>query len=143
MKLLYCPACTDVVRIVYKTWRNCACGKIGAQYNSCRLTATIYGKDARVFGIANPFFNKDFQTWSPQKKGAVHRKFGYKKTEIWWGGDKGDWQLLKTKRRQRLSDKAVDKQVREICEADNATPERIEEILQYLKDLRKKAKKGK
>lgn len=132
-----------MVQIVPEEFRFCRCRAVGGQYNRCRLTATIYGENVRVFGIANPFFHKDFQSWSPRKLRAVRKKSGYRKREIWWGGNKGDWQLLKTNRRQRLSDKAVDKQVKEICEANEASSERIEEILQYLKDLRKKFKEVK
>lgn len=116
MKLLFCPHCYDVVAPRMKRWRRCACGRCGIQYNADSLTATVGGEGARIFGVANPFFDPDFEKWTPQKKGSVHRRWGYGPNEIWWGGHVGDWQLhvIQSPAGPRLSHRTVLSRIRKM-----------------------------
>jgi len=96
MKLLFCPLCRDVRGLHYAEWRKCLCGESGGQYNEDNVTATIGGA-ARVFGIANPFFNELFpilETWQVE---IVRKKWGYddRRGECWWGEFGGDQQIMR------------------------------------------------
>ena len=95
MKLLFCDDCHDIVRLYPEMWRRCKCGKIGGQYNIDWVTATVGGQ-ARVFGIANPFFGHKWVELESQAKEELRTKY-YPEgqgQDIWWGNYEGDVQLF-------------------------------------------------
>ncbi len=96
MKLLQCPLCGDVLGLLGREWRVCVCGASGGQYNADHVTATVGGA-ARVFGIANPFFNELFPLLDAAHVRKVHERFGYadRAGEIWWGEFAGDLQIFR------------------------------------------------
>lgn len=55
MKLIFCPYCTDVVRLVKNKVKKCECGKCYGQYKEDGLTAVISEK-AIPIGFANNSF---------------------------------------------------------------------------------------
>jgi hypothetical protein len=94
MKLIYCPVCDDVFRVVSHEWRVCMCGRSGGQYNPDNLTSTVGGK-AKVFGIPNPFFS---ETYMAPPEDIIRLRHKYNDTwitDIWWGEYKGDWQIIR------------------------------------------------
>ncbi len=102
MKLIYCDNCHDVVRLIPDKWRLCECKQSGGQYNLDFATATIGGK-ARVFGIANPFFDKIYQDLTEFGKVKYRKDKGYGDgkvtqfgtTDCWWGEFDGDLQIFR------------------------------------------------
>ena len=56
MKLIYCPFCTDVVRL-NKKLRKCECGKCSGKYEDDGLNATI-SEDAVPIGFSNKGFKE-------------------------------------------------------------------------------------
>ena len=97
VKLLFCPSCTDVVRLQVERWKKCECGKSGGQYNCDCVTATV-GGEARVFGIGNPFFWPHWAAHTTQKsRMAARRKWQYRiaDSDCWWGEYSGDMQLFR------------------------------------------------
>jgi hypothetical protein len=95
MKLIFCPACTDVFRLVPDVWRKCMCGASGGQYNRDNMTATV-GGNARVFGVGNPFFN-ELYVFLPfdAKREVRHKMYGQTDTDAWWGEYPGDKQIFR------------------------------------------------
>lgn len=51
MKLLFCPHCHDVQKLLVETTRGCQCGKSWGRYTD-NLNA-VYGGDAVMLGFAN------------------------------------------------------------------------------------------
>jgi len=51
MKLVFCPHCQDVVRLIHER-RSCLCGKVTGWYED-DVKAVVYGKDAVVLGVDN------------------------------------------------------------------------------------------
>lgn len=97
MKLLYCPECKDVKRLVADEWRLCKCGKSGSQYNEDHVTATV-GGIAKVFGIGNPFFSDEFNNMTIKEKRKFRKKYyGQPDTDCWWGDYDGEQQLFHIK----------------------------------------------
>src|SRR4051812_28601913 len=105
MKLLFCSACGDVVCLRPEKWRQCKCKKSGGQYNEDNITATV-GGNVKIFGIANTFFNARYpgypgtpleECWTGEVLFSIREQAGYSESEIWWGGYKGDVQLLRIK----------------------------------------------
>ncbi len=96
MKLLHCPLCGDALGLLGREWRVCVCGASGGQYNADHVTATLGGA-ARVFGVANPFFNEIFPLLDAAHVRKVHDHFGYtdQDGEIWWGEFPGDVQIFR------------------------------------------------
>ncbi len=139
MKLVHCPDCMDVFAVRMNAWRTCECGKVGGQYNADAMTATIGGKTARVFGVANPFFDAEFESWSPQKRGSVHRQWGYGPNEIWWGGHAGDWQLIRidSPKGPRRSHPAVLKEITRILRGQKKTQAEIRKVIAQVNEYRK------
>ena len=93
-KLLYCPVCDDVIRLIDNEWRMCQCHRSGGQYTPDSETAVIGGK-GKVFGIPNPFF---YETYMAPPKDIVALRAKYNDlwiTEVWWGEYKGDPQLIR------------------------------------------------
>lgn len=97
MKLLWCPSCYDIVALRLEEWRLCFCRKVGGQYNSDGVTATIGGK-GKVIGIANPFLagslpmdlsDRDVfrQKYYPEGQGQ----------DVWFGDYEGDVQLIRVR----------------------------------------------
>lgn len=95
MKLIWCDHCHSVVQIIEQEWRQCQCGSCGGQYNFDRVTATV-GGFARIFGIANPFFSKEF--WEKNTKEKMEFRYKYwpegDGSDCWWGDYKGERQLF-------------------------------------------------
>lgn len=95
MKLIYCPICGDVARLIPSKWRQCECGLSGGQYNADLMTATI-GGSARVFGVGNPFFNEFWTGLSDEMQQAARKKYGYGgQSDCWWGEYPGDQQIFR------------------------------------------------
>ena len=94
MKILQCPICRDVVGLLGQEWRKCICGASGGQYNRDLITATLGGR-ARVFGVANPFFNEMFPFLNEEGKAAMHKKLNYVPIDCWWGEYAGDAQIFR------------------------------------------------
>ena len=94
MKLIYCPMCADVFRLVGKSWRTCECQQSGGQYNKDLMTATI-GGCARVLGIGNPFFNELYPMLNEEAKAALRQRMYGQPTDAWWGEYPGDVQLFR------------------------------------------------
>lgn len=94
MKLIYCPICGDVVRLIESRWRLCACRVSGGQYNMDMTTATV-GGHARVFGIGNPFFNELFQYLDDEGKARMRKDLYGRETDCWWGEWEGDVQIFR------------------------------------------------
>lgn len=68
MKLIFCPACSDVVRMMdYK--RECECKKSYGFYEKDGLSAVI-GGEAIPFGISNPSFLRALQRRPEEGMGA-------------------------------------------------------------------------
>lgn len=57
MKLIYCPACHDVVRLLTLKPRTCACGRAFGMYDEDDLHAFV-GGSAIPLGFANPSLKK-------------------------------------------------------------------------------------
>jgi hypothetical protein len=94
MKLIYCPVCDDIFRLVTYEWCCCRCGRSGGQYNADNLTAVIGGK-GKVFGIPNPFFFEGYMA-APEDIIRLRHKYNDQWiTDIWWGEYAGDWQLIR------------------------------------------------
>lgn len=100
MKLLFCPNCGDVVRLIPTRWRRCVCRQSGGQYNADGMTATAGGK-AHVLGIGNFFFHPDYPRFDTvaAKKFFVERVYpGFTyTTDGWWGDYPGEAQLFHIK----------------------------------------------
>ena len=96
MKLIYCNKCRDVIRLIQENWRKCYCGKSGGQYNDDLVTATV-GGSCKVFGIANPFFSKEFQKAKNKQYVRWKYGYGYESTDIWYGEYKNDTQVFRIK----------------------------------------------
>ena len=94
MKLLFCPACYDVIRLIPKRWRLCDCKQSGGQYNEDGMTATLGGL-AKVLGIANPFFNELWSVLNEEQKKAYRDSHKYGPGDCWWGEFKGDTQIFR------------------------------------------------
>lgn len=43
MKLLYCPKCGDIIRLIRRSWRECECGEIRGRYTT-ELLAEYQGE---------------------------------------------------------------------------------------------------
>jgi len=53
MKLIYCPVCHDLIRLIWNgNSRSCLCGASGGYYDADGLNATIWG-EAIPFGLDN------------------------------------------------------------------------------------------
>lgn len=91
MKILYCPVCDDVIRLIAVEWRTCQCKRSGGQYTPDSLTVVI-GGIGKVFGIPNPFFDEAYMA-SPE----VIKYGNTWITEVWWGEYKGDCQIIRVK----------------------------------------------
>ena len=84
MKLVYCPVCGDVLRLIELEWRECYCGHSGGQYNKDLMTATVGGR-ARVLGVANFFFEHLFPRLSRTQKRKLRKDLtGQPDTDCWW-----------------------------------------------------------
>ena len=94
MKLLYCPVCADVVRLIAEEWRACDCGESGGQYNTDGMTATLGGL-SRVFGVSNTFFNELWLVLNDEQKAAYREKNHYGPGDCWWGEFQGDTQIFR------------------------------------------------
>lgn len=95
MKLVYCPTCHDVFSITHAKWRICTCKRSGGQYNRDMVTATI-GGNARVFGVANPFFTKEWLELTEEQRIQKRIEYHYQEPhDCWWGDYKGDIQLFR------------------------------------------------
>lgn len=94
MKLLYCPVCADVVRLIVTRWRMCECKLSGGQYNQDGMTATLGGY-ARVFGVANPFFNELWNDLDEMQRMNVRKRNNYGPGDCWWGEFAGDVQIIR------------------------------------------------
>lgn len=94
MKLVYCPKCDDVFRLIGAEWRLCKCGRSGGRYASDNVTGLIGGQ-ARVFGISNVFFMPEFPKMTGKQIKALHKEYGYEeqRCECWWGEFEGDVQI--------------------------------------------------
>ena len=94
MKLIYCPDCRDVVQLK-STWHTCSCKHSGGVYNTDGLTATIGGQ-AKVFGIANPFFRSGWTDLSLEER-QRERPYWCAPAEgdCWWGEYAGDKQVMR------------------------------------------------
>lgn len=55
MKLIFCPECRDIVKLVTDKWRTCDCGKSGGRYLDDDLEAVYEGR-AVPLGIDGPSF---------------------------------------------------------------------------------------
>ena len=55
MKLLYCPDCSDIVRLK-KMPKTCDCGKVGGRYLEDGLIIEYFGIDAIPLFISNSSF---------------------------------------------------------------------------------------
>ena len=91
MKLVFCPDCRDVLRLILEKWRLCKCGRSGGQYHADGLSATVGGA-ALVFGIPNPFFWGRGKAWlllSPDERKWVRQLWKDQETDIWWGPEEG------------------------------------------------------
>lgn len=91
MKLIFCPECRDVTRLILEAWRRCKCGASGGQYNTDSVSATVGGK-ALVFGIPNPFFWGRGQVWlslSADERQWVRNLWPDQESDIWWGPEEG------------------------------------------------------
>lgn len=53
MKLLFCLACHDVVKLQVATWRPCQCGRSNGRYLEDGLHGEVVGDTARVIGVDN------------------------------------------------------------------------------------------
>ncbi len=58
MKLLFCPICTDIVKLDYAE-RSCKCGRSSGFYHKDGWHATVSG-EAVCLGIHNPDFAKAY-----------------------------------------------------------------------------------
>jgi hypothetical protein len=122
MKLVYCTACGDVVRLIEQEWRTCACGSAGGQYNEDRMSATV-GGTARVFGIGNYFF-EEMYTWLTRTQKRRYRKAhtGQPDTDCWWGEWPTDKQVFRIKSakgpRIKMKVKAIDEFKNEVTIKD-------------------------
>jgi hypothetical protein len=94
MKLIFCPACTDVVALSCLTWRRCICGASGGQYHADGVTATIGGL-ARVFGIHNRFLFTRVNWLTGREKADLLVGWGRDGKNIWWGGEDDDDQIFR------------------------------------------------
>lgn len=84
MKLVYCPVCGDVVRLIEYEWRMCDCQNSGGQYNADRMTATVGGQGL-VFGIGNYFFNDMFQWFTRAQRRRYRTEYtGQPDSDCWW-----------------------------------------------------------
>jgi hypothetical protein len=116
MKLLYCPVCDDVVRLIDSEWRMCMCHRSGGQYNLDSLTAVIGGK-GKVFGIPNPIFSEAYMA-GPKVIESLRKKYDDSWiTEVWWGEYKGDWQLIRVKNPMGPIPRNWEKRVRKLKES--------------------------
>ena len=94
MKLLRCPNCNDVIRLVHIEWRTCECGGCGGQYNKDLMSATIGGK-CDVIGLSNLFFNEDFRKKTWEEKVEFRKEINHYPAEIWFGEMQGDNQIIR------------------------------------------------
>lgn len=98
MKLVYCPNCGDVVRLIHQKWRRCACGKSGGQYNEDLMTATI-GGESLCFGVGNYFFNDMWKYLEDEQK-QEYRSDNVSSAltvDCWWSAKdgRGDFQVIR------------------------------------------------
>ncbi len=94
MKLLFCPLCYDVIRLVEREWRKCDCELSGGQYNKDGMTATLGGY-ARVLGISNTFFNELWMELDNEQRASYRERNHYGPGDCWWGEFKGDTQIFR------------------------------------------------
>jgi hypothetical protein len=122
MKILFCPSCYDVIRLIEREWRLCDCGLSGGQYNKDGMTATL-GGIARVFGVANPFFNDMWLSLDDLQRQKYRESHGYGPADCWWGEYKGDIQIFKIEAaegpRLRVKVKNLNKKENEVSIIDN------------------------
>lgn len=93
MKFIYCPVCGDAVLLTNLSWRACECGSSGGQYNPDNTTCTVGGV-AKVFAVANPFFEPLFPLLNDEQKLKLAARHGYGSSEAWWSPD-GDRQVFR------------------------------------------------
>lgn len=55
MKLVYCTACLDIVKL-NRSLRKCICGKSGGYYLADGINVEIFGQEAVPLGIGNTTF---------------------------------------------------------------------------------------
>lgn len=83
MKLIYCPQCGDIVRLMYEK-RYCPCMQSGGFYNKDGSTIVVWGQ-AKVIGLSNSFFTIGGADslaaagvspifWYPEHNGRVTRR---------------------------------------------------------------------
>lgn len=122
MKLLFCPFCYDVIRLIEREWRQCDCEKSGGQYNKDGMTATLGGA-ARVFGVANPFFDNLWLELDEIQRIKYREKNHYGPGDCWWGEFKGDTQIFRIESaegpRLRIKVKQVSAQSNEVTIIDS------------------------
>lgn len=116
MKLIYCPVCDDVFRLIDTEWRICQCGRSGGQYTPDSETACI-GGIGKVFGIPNPFFSEAYMAPPQIIKGLREKYNNLWSTEVWWGEYKGDWQLIRVSNPMGPVPRNWEKQIRKLKEA--------------------------
>lgn len=98
MKLIHCPKCHDVVRLIHTKWRMCECKSCGGQYNDDLMSATV-GGTCDVIGIPNPFFDEVNKYLVEENGGKQFYRnlHGWGKQDIWYGGGPGDLQVHRIK----------------------------------------------
>lgn len=79
MKLIFCPKCSDVVKLSAKGLRRCECGKASGQYDKDGLNATISGT-AIPIGFSNPSLSKALQNRPENGLGQTFEAFVIPKT---------------------------------------------------------------
>jgi hypothetical protein len=79
MKLIFCPKCSDVVKLSTKGLRRCECGKASGQYEKDGLNATISGT-AIPLGFANSSLTKALQNRPENGLGQTFEAFVIPKT---------------------------------------------------------------
>lgn len=74
MKLLFCPNCQDVIKLVKAERRYCLCKKSSGQYREDGLNAEIYG-DAIPLGIDNTSLQRALFNRKPTGRGVKLNSF--------------------------------------------------------------------